>query len=146
MIFEVDFEKAYDSLSWEYLDRIMFFLGFPDKWRNWITACMVSWRSSVVLSESPNDEFTLERGLRQGDSFSPFLFIIVTESLHVMMGDVVDNGLFRPSRVGDEGLIISHLFYADDAFFMGEWDNENVMGLIRLIKCFYIWCRGYNWI
>lgn len=42
MIFEVDFEKAYDSLSWEYLDRIMFFLGFPDKWRNWITACMVS--------------------------------------------------------------------------------------------------------
>lgn len=77
MIFEVDFEKAYDSLSWEYLDRIMFFLGFPDKWRNWITACMVSSRSSVVLSESPNDEFTLERGLRQGDSFSPFYLLLL---------------------------------------------------------------------
>lgn len=71
MIFKVDFEKAYDSLSWEYLDCIMFFLGFLKKWRSWIHACLVSSRCSLILDGAPTYEFTLERGLRQGDLLSP---------------------------------------------------------------------------
>ena len=104
MIFKVDFEKAYDSVSWEYLDRIMFFLGFSDKWQSWIRACLVSSRSSVILNGATTDEFTLARGLRQGDPLSPFLFIIAMEGLHVIMEDVVSNGIFRATKVGLMGL------------------------------------------
>lgn len=36
MLFKVDFEKAYDSVSWEFLDYMMFSMGFYAKWRSWI--------------------------------------------------------------------------------------------------------------
>lgn len=39
MIFKVDFEKAYDSVSWEFLDYMFFILGFNTKWRSWIAYC-----------------------------------------------------------------------------------------------------------
>ncbi|KAF5807369.1 putative RNA-directed DNA polymerase [Helianthus annuus] len=33
MIFKIDFEKAYDNISWKFLDSIMANMKFPDKWR-----------------------------------------------------------------------------------------------------------------
>ena len=120
MIFKVDFEKAYDSVSWAYLEKLMQFMGFSDKWRFWIRACLLSARSSVLINGNATPEFTLHRGLRQGDPLSPFLFIIVMEGLHVMMEDAVGNAVFRGVKIGPEDLHLSHLFYADDALFMGE--------------------------
>lgn len=34
MIFKVDFEKAYDSISWDYIDQILDFVGFGSRWRS----------------------------------------------------------------------------------------------------------------
>ena len=36
MVFKVDFEKAYDSVSWSFLDYMLIRLGFCLKWRKWI--------------------------------------------------------------------------------------------------------------
>jgi hypothetical protein len=36
MLFKVDFEKAYDSVDWGYLDDVMGRMGFPTLWRKWI--------------------------------------------------------------------------------------------------------------
>ena len=35
-LFKVDFEKAFDSLSWSYLDSVMEQMDFGIKWRSWI--------------------------------------------------------------------------------------------------------------
>ena len=40
LLFKVDFEKAYDSVSWEYLDKIMEVMGCGEKWRRWIKDCL----------------------------------------------------------------------------------------------------------
>nr|GFA18331.1 RNA-directed DNA polymerase, eukaryota, reverse transcriptase zinc-binding domain protein [Tanacetum cinerariifolium] len=42
MIFKVDFEKAYDSVRWDYLDDVLKNFGFGDKWRGWIQNCQWS--------------------------------------------------------------------------------------------------------
>ena len=94
LIFKVDFEKAYDSVSWDYLDQIMQFMGFGIRWRLWTSGLFKNSKSSVLLNGSPTDEFRLFRGLRQGDIISPFLFIIAMEGLHVAMEDVVASGIF----------------------------------------------------
>nr|GEZ31716.1 hypothetical protein [Tanacetum cinerariifolium] len=100
MMFKVDFEKAYDSLSWDYLDCMFDNMGFGDKWRMWIRGCLVSARSSVLLNGSPNKEFHIHRGLRQGDPLSPFLFILAMEGLHIAIDDAVQNSQFRGVTVG----------------------------------------------
>ncbi|GJZ72750.1 putative RNA-directed DNA polymerase, eukaryota, reverse transcriptase zinc-binding domain protein, partial [Tanacetum coccineum] len=66
LLFKVDFEKAFDSVSWKYLDHTLCMLGFGVKWRNWIKACLLSARTSILINGSPTLEFSLKRGLRQG--------------------------------------------------------------------------------
>ncbi|GJY28735.1 RNA-directed DNA polymerase, partial [Tanacetum coccineum] len=124
MLFKVDLDKVYDSVSWDYLLQIMTWMGFNEKWIQWIRACLISSRASILVNGSPTKEFPLQRGLRQGDPLSPFLFILAIEGLHVAMEDAVEHGIFCDIRAGLGEARISHIFYADDAMFMGEWDAE----------------------
>ncbi|GKD40944.1 putative RNA-directed DNA polymerase, eukaryota, reverse transcriptase zinc-binding domain protein [Tanacetum coccineum] len=66
MVFKVDFEKAYDSLRWDYLDVIMENLGFGNKWCTWIQGCLKNSRASILVNGSPTVEFEMFKGLRKG--------------------------------------------------------------------------------
>ncbi|GJW91789.1 RNA-directed DNA polymerase, eukaryota, reverse transcriptase zinc-binding domain protein [Tanacetum coccineum] len=57
MIFKVDFEKAYDSVRWDYLDDVLKNFGFGSKWRGWIQNCLHSSRGSILVNGSPTSEF-----------------------------------------------------------------------------------------
>ncbi|GJS46330.1 RNA-directed DNA polymerase, eukaryota, reverse transcriptase zinc-binding domain protein [Tanacetum coccineum] len=134
---KVDFDKAFDSVGWGYLFKVMKYMGFNETWIQWIRTCLTSSRSSILVNGSLTNEFSPLRGLRQGDPMSPFLFIMVMEGLNVAMKDAVQHGLFRSAQIGNHDVKISHLFYADDAMFMGEWDEENINNLIIILKCFF---------
>jgi hypothetical protein len=94
MLFKVDFEKAYDSVDWGYLDDVMGKMSFPRLWRKWIKECVSTATASVLVNGSPTEEFPLERGLRLGDPLSPFLFLLTAEGLNVLMEVVVAQNLF----------------------------------------------------
>ncbi|GJU57658.1 RNA-directed DNA polymerase, eukaryota [Tanacetum coccineum] len=135
MIFKVDFEKAYDSVRWDYMNDVLCKFGFGKQWCRWIQGCLKSSRGSILINGSPTREFQFHKGLKQGDSLSPFLFILIMESLHISTQRVVDAGLFKGITLGPS-LQISHLFYADDAVFMGQWSESNIDTLIRVLECF----------
>lgn len=75
MFFKVDFKKAYEYLSWDYLLEIMHIIGFGPRWRGKIKKLLVSARASVLLNRSPTCEFQIHRGLRQGDPLSLFIYL-----------------------------------------------------------------------
>nr|GEX87088.1 RNA-directed DNA polymerase, eukaryota, reverse transcriptase zinc-binding domain protein [Tanacetum cinerariifolium] len=138
MLFKVDFEKAYDSIRWDYLDDILRKFGFGDKWRGWIRNCLLSSKGSVIVNGSPTNEFRFYRGLKQGDPLSPFLFILVIESLHISVQRVVNAGMFKGIQLGSS-FQVSHLFYADDTIFIARlstWKMKtlSIGGMLTLLK------------
>ncbi|MFS8018660.1 putative RNA-directed DNA polymerase [Helianthus anomalus] len=138
LVFKVDINKAYDSLNWKYLDSIMAQMNFPDRWRGWIMATLVTSRASVLVNGSPTMEFECSRGLRQGDPLSPFLFVLAVEALSGIMKKAMSEGIFNGLRCTSNGPVLSHLIYADDVVFLGEWSPENVLNLRRILRCFYL--------
>ena len=75
-------------------------MAFPTLWRKWIKECVSTATASVLVNGSPTDEFHFERGLRQGDPLSPFLFLLATEGLNVMMKALIEAQSFTGYRVG----------------------------------------------
>ncbi|GJS34014.1 RNA-directed DNA polymerase, eukaryota [Tanacetum coccineum] len=135
MVFKVDFAKAYDSVRWDFLDDVLAAFGFGSKWRLWIRGSLYSGMASVLLNGSPSLEFEFHRGLKQGDPLAPYLFILIMESFHLSISRAVDAGIFRGINISDD-LNISHLFYADDAVFIGKWNELNLSGIIQILRCF----------
>ncbi|CAJ2678325.1 unnamed protein product [Trifolium pratense] len=130
LLFKVDFEKAYDSVDWGYLDDVMGRMSFPALWRKWIRECVCTATASVLVNGSPTDEFSLKRGLRQGDPLSPFLFLLAAEGLNVLMEAMVAQNLFTGYSISEHGSIsVSHLQFADDTLLLGVKSWANVRAL-----------------
>nr|GEZ89259.1 reverse transcriptase domain, reverse transcriptase zinc-binding domain protein [Tanacetum cinerariifolium] len=138
LIFKVDFEKAFDSVSWKYLEFILDSLSFGSKWRSWIRACLHSSRASILINGSPTFEFSIKRGLRQGDLLSPFLFILVMEGLRCSMSNAVNSGLIRGIKLGSSGIVLSHLFYTDDVIITTDWNPHDIYNIIRVLHVFHL--------
>ncbi|GJS31465.1 RNA-directed DNA polymerase, eukaryota [Tanacetum coccineum] len=134
-IFKIDFEKAYDSVRWDFLGDVLNRFGFGAKWCGWIQECLRSSRGSVLVNGSTTEEFQFYKGLKQGDPLSPFLFILVMESLHLSFKRVEDAGMFNGIKI-NSSMTLSHMFYADDAIFMGQWSKRNIDTLMYMLKCF----------
>nr|GEY21640.1 retrovirus-related Pol polyprotein from transposon TNT 1-94 [Tanacetum cinerariifolium] len=47
------------------------------------------------------------------------------------------DGLFKGIQI-QGSMVISHLFYADDAVFMGEWSDSNLDCIVKILKCFFL--------
>ncbi|GJZ37651.1 RNA-directed DNA polymerase, eukaryota, reverse transcriptase zinc-binding domain protein [Tanacetum coccineum] len=138
LIFKVDFEKAFDSISWNYLIHILDSFGFGNKWCSWIKACLNSLRASILINGSPTSEFSIKRGLRQGDPLSLFLFILVMEGLHNAFEEAVGNGLITGVNIKNSTINVSHLFYADDVIITTDWNAKDMDNIIRVLHVFYL--------
>nr|GEX60891.1 RNA-directed DNA polymerase, eukaryota, reverse transcriptase zinc-binding domain protein [Tanacetum cinerariifolium] len=132
IIFKVDFAKAYDSIRWDFLDDVLISFGFRSKWRSWIRGSLSLGKASILVNGSLTPEFHLHRGLNQGDPLAPFLFLLIIESLHLSFSQAVEEGIFIGFRV-DHSITLFHLFYADDAVFIGEWSHSNLKGIMNIL-------------
>ncbi|CAL5323657.1 unnamed protein product [Camellia sinensis] len=138
VIIKLDFEKAYDSVNWKFLASMLHNFGFGSKWVSWMTECIGTTKLSVLVNGSPTEEFSPQRGLRQGDSLSHFLFNIVAEGLNILMNRALEEGIIRGVKVGVNEVVISHLQFADDSIIFCEADLDQIVFIKRILRCFEI--------
>ncbi|MCH96459.1 LINE-1 reverse transcriptase like, partial [Trifolium medium] len=88
---------------------------------------------SILVNGSPTTDFKVEKGLRQGDPLSPFLFLIVVEGLTQLVNRAVELELYRSFKVSNN-LQFSILQFVDYTILVGEDSWENLW-CIKAILC-----------
>ncbi|XP_049388500.1 secreted RxLR effector protein 78-like [Solanum stenotomum] len=124
---KLDIQKAYDHVNWAFLLNVLRQMGFGSKWLKWIEVCIKTVKFSILVNGEPVGFFASERGLRQGDPLSPFLFILAMEGFDSMMRITTQNRWIKGFQIGDRignGKEISHLLYADDTIILCEPEAE----------------------
>ncbi|KAG6474804.1 hypothetical protein ZIOFF_064019 [Zingiber officinale] len=123
LILKLDMAKAYDRVQWGVLFRVMAAFGFSETVIAFIRRCVTSSWFSVLVNGQLSGFFRSQRGLRQGDPISPFLFILAAELFSRGI-----EALFAayPGMAYATGcdMRVSHLAYADDVviFLNGSLD------------------------
>ncbi|XP_022031847.1 uncharacterized protein LOC110932904 [Helianthus annuus] len=79
--------------------------------------------------------------MRQGDPISPFLFVAVMEALSCLIDKAMELGIFFGIKLPNDGPVLSHLFFADDALIIGEWNESNAFNIVRILRCFHVCSR-----
>ncbi|XP_022001404.1 uncharacterized protein LOC110898836 [Helianthus annuus] len=104
-----DFEKAYDNVHWNFVVDILAQMGFSYRWCLWIKGILESAR----------------------------VFVIVMEALSHMIERACASGLLKGVSLPNDGPTVSHLLYADDAIIMGDWSRDNILNVVRILRCFH---------
>jgi hypothetical protein len=114
MFLKMDMEKAFDRMEWPFILAILKQLGFSSIWIDWVRTCIISASFSILLKGSPFAHFTPERGLRQGDPLSPFLFILGSEVLSRLLLREESIGSLKGLRIARNCALINYLLFAND--------------------------------
>lgn len=63
-MFKIDFEKVYDYVDWDFLDRVLTNKGFGYRWRLWIWSCIWMVRFSIFMDGKPQGRIKATRLVR----------------------------------------------------------------------------------
>ncbi|KAJ3687082.1 hypothetical protein LUZ61_016246 [Rhynchospora tenuis] len=85
VLLKLDFYKAFDSVSWDFLFSILLTRGFPPKFISWIKLSLTTATSAILVNGVIGPTFNHKKGLRQGDPISPFLFLLAADVLSRML-------------------------------------------------------------
>jgi hypothetical protein len=95
VILKLDFEKAYDKVNWDFLQRTLRIKGFSRKWCHWIDQMVSKGSVGVKVNDNTGRYFQTKKGLRQGDPLSPILFNLVADMLSTLINRAKDDDQIR---------------------------------------------------
>jgi len=113
IVLKLDFAKAFDTVNWDGLSNVLNARGFCQKRVNWMSHILSSSKTSILVNGCPGPWITCKRGLRQGDPISPYLFLLVAETLQRMVTNCT--AISHPT---DDALPCAVLQYADDTLIV----------------------------
>lgn len=132
--FKLDIARAFNLVSCEYLIEVMEHIGFGSRWRNWICLLFATVTSKVVLNGDHGECIAHRRGLRQGNSLSPYLFILAIDPLQRLLRLATERG--QLTNIGSRHVKLRTSLYANDvAAFLNPAQNE-VDVLISILRDF----------
>ncbi|KAL9816679.1 putative reverse transcriptase domain-containing protein [Arabidopsis thaliana] len=95
--------------------------------------CITTVSYSFLLNGQAKGLVLPERGVRQGDPLSPYLFIICSEVLSGLGLKAQANGSLPGLRVAIGSPRLNHLLFVDDTMFFCRIDNKSCLKLKAIL-------------
>jgi len=127
----VDFQKAFDSVEWEFLLKCLETFNFSPDFLRWVRVFYKNIQSCVINNGMTSYFFTLEQGVRQGDALSTYLFVVSVETLAFVIRQNPD---IKGIAIGKEETKL--LQYADDTTAILS-DTDSAKTLFKLLDLFH---------
>jgi hypothetical protein len=127
----IDYKKAFDSLPHSWIAKCLDMLGISSNIRQFLKTAMASWNTLLAVNGQILGQVNIRRGIFQGDSLSPLLFVAAMIPLTIIL---------RQTRLGYQtsksAEKISHLLYMDDLKLYGKSaaELESLLNTVRIFS------------
>lgn len=129
----IDVEKAFDSISWNFIYQTLDLFNFGDSIKDWVNTFYSGIKSCVIQNWIASDYFYPQRGCRQGDPIPPYLFRLCAEFLGSLIRNNKD---IKGIIIEGEEYKLSQ--YADDTTLFSDGSPQSLDGILRELDIF---CR-----
>ena len=131
LLLMIDFEKAFDSVSWSFVEKALIFFNFPECIVQWFKILYNKASSCISFNGQYSKWFNLHRGCRQGDPISPYLYLICAEILSLM---IRSNSNIKGLKLKDKDILLS--LFADDTTLYLDGSEQSFKEAIGVIESF----------
>ena len=132
LILSIDFEKAFDTVSWKFIDKTLKYYNFGQSIRKWVNIFQNGSESSIIQNGFMSESFSLRRGCRQGDPISPYLFVLAAEILGKM---IRKNQHIQGININNKNFKLSQ--YADDTQIFLDGSEVSLRETLNTLNQFY---------
>ena len=127
----IDFEKAFDSISWKFINKVLKYFGFGDSIISWVNLFYKNAMLSVNQGGNLSSFFQIGRGCRQGDPLSPYIFILCSEILAIKIRNNKD---IKGITIGKTEYKLSQ--YADDTSAILDGSEKSLTETLKELSYF----------
>lgn len=118
-VMKLDLAKAYNKVNWTFLRLVLLQISLRLEAVNWISGCVSLASFVVLINGTPSRFFKASRGLRQGCPLSPFLFLIIAESLSRLINSAKLEGSVKGIMVA-KATNLTHMLFVDNVLLFGD--------------------------
>ena len=127
----IDFEKAFDSVSWNFLYKVLDFFGFDNGFISWIKLFNNNIFAYVIQCGFLSDPIPVKRGCRQGDPIAPYLFLLVAE----ILSRIIENSSsVKGITIGKHTYKLTQ--FADDTTIFLNRSKESLQAILNVLETF----------
>lgn len=139
MAIKLDFQKAYDRMNWSFLKEVLLRFGFNETFTSWIMACVTTVSFEVLINGGKYNQFKPSRGVRRGDTMSPYLFILAQEFLSRLLDQEFHFKKISGVKANLNEPAITHVMYADDIVLFSKATRMEAMAINECLDIYYKW-------
>ena len=131
LLLMIDFEKAFDSVSWSFIEKSLAFFHFPPSIIRWFKIMYGGANSCISFNGQYSGWFGVQRGCRQGDPVSPYFYLICAEILSLM---IRNNSNIKGIKLKEFETLIK--LFADDTTLYLDGSERSFEEAVRTLDTF----------
>eukprot|EP00253_Pinus_taeda_P020601 PITA_20601 len=137
MLINLDMANTFDRVSRSFLFKVLLSFGFSSHFVNLITACTQNPWIAPLVNGRPTSFFQAQRGLRQGCPLSPFLYILMADSLSRKLSFEKSSGSLPGLKPSISSPSLNHALFTDDSLLLGGASARIAKTMDTVLKRYY---------